>query len=342
MVRLKDIAQATGLSLMTISKALRDEHDISPATKARVKAVAQQMGYVPDTSAQSLRTRNTRLLGVVISSLANPIFSRLVLAIQERAFEMGYDILLSYTFNDPEREEAVIRRLLARRVEGIFVSPVYRIANEARVYKDIEARGTPTVLLGHHAPFCNQFPNVECDDVQASYAITRHLVENGHKRIAFLCGPSGTPWTAERFDGYSRALRESGLDVDDRLVFHSGRTVEDGQKAALQILAEKPDATAIQAVNDMVAVGCAETLMRQGFTIPGDFSVTGFGNVLLSEHFQVPLTTSSQPKHRLGAAAMEMMGQFLKGKRPDSRRMPADLVVRSSSGIASASPALKR
>jgi DNA-binding LacI/PurR family transcriptional regulator len=342
MVRLKDIAQAAGLSLMTISKALRDEHDISPATKAKVKALAKQMGYVPDSSAQSLRTRNTRLLGIVISSLANPIFSRLVLAIQERAYEFGYDILLAYTMNDPEREDTAIRRLMARRVEGIFISPVYRIADEVPVYKDLLARRTPAILLGHAAPFCHQFLNVECDDVMASYEVTRHLQSLGHSRIAFLGGPPGTPWTAERFEGYRRALRERGVEVDDRLVFQSGRSVEDGQKTAEQILSERPDITAIQAVNDLIAVGCASTLMANGFSVPGDISVAGFGNTLISEHFRVPLTTSSQPKYRLGAAAMEMMMQLLKGRRPEPRRLPADLVVRSSTGTAPASPVLKR
>src|SRR5882724_9187152 len=133
MVRLKDIAEKAGVSVMTVSKALRDEPDVSASTKTRLKLLAQQMGYVPDSSAQGLRTRTTKLFGLAISSLTNPIFSRVVLAIEERAYELGYDVLLAHTLNIPEREEACILRFLSRRVDGVFICPVYRFANEARI-----------------------------------------------------------------------------------------------------------------------------------------------------------------------------------------------------------------
>src|SRR5476651_296847 len=113
MVRLKDIAKHIGVSVMTVSKALRDAPDVSAATKAKIKSLAAQMGYVPDSSAQGLRTRTTKLFGLVISATTNPVFSRVVLAIEERAHELGYDVLLAHTLNNPDREEACIRRLLS-------------------------------------------------------------------------------------------------------------------------------------------------------------------------------------------------------------------------------------
>ena len=336
MVRLKDIATKAGVSVMTVSKALRDEPDVSATTKTRIKLLAQQLGYVPDSTAQGLRNRTTKLFGLAISSMTNPIFSRVVLAIQERAHEMGYDVLLAHTLNVAEREEACVRRFLARRVEGIFISPVYRIASEARIYRELQARRVPTVLLGHTMPYCSQFVNVETDDLLGSYTATQYLLKLGHKRIAYFAGPQPTPWNQERFDGYRRALREAELDVDDKLVFQAGRNIEDGAKAALQFINESSDATAIQAVNDLVAIGCAETLLRQGVRIPQDMSITGFGNVLLSEHFRVPLTTLRQPKFRLGMAAMDVMMELLNSGRAEPRRLPAELVVRASTGIAPA------
>src|SRR3974390_325062 len=131
MIRLKDIAERVGVSIMTVSKALRDEPDVSAATKTRIKLLAQQMGYLPDSTAQGLRNRTTKLFGLIIPSLANPIFARIILAVQERAYELGYDVLLAYTLNIPEREEACIRRFLSRRVDGLLISPVYRLAAEA-------------------------------------------------------------------------------------------------------------------------------------------------------------------------------------------------------------------
>ncbi len=321
---------------MTVSKALRDEHDVSGTTKTRIKLLAQQMGYVPDSSAQGLRNRTTKLLGLVISSLTNPIFARVVLAIEERAYELGYDVVLAHSLNIPEREEACVLRMLSRRVDGLFISPVYRMANEARIYQILAARRVPTVLLGHTVPFCAQFPSVASDDVRGSYTATQHLINLGHRRIAFLGGPPATPWNKERFEGYSRALREASIEVDDKLVFQAGRSIEEGSNATLQMINENCSATAVQTANDLVAIGCAQCLHQQGLKIPEDISLVGFGNILLGEHFCVPLTTVRQPKFRLGIAAMELMQNLLVSRRAESKRLSAELLIRTSSGTAPA------
>src|SRR5437773_3506678 len=155
MIRLKDIAEKAGVSIMTVSKVLRDTPDISPATKARVRQLAEQMGYMPDSVAQGLRNRTTRLFGLVISATTNPIHARVVMGIEEKAHELGYDVILAQSLNIPEREEHVIRRLLSRRVDGIFINPVYRLDPTAAIYQELTRRRTPTVLLGHRAPFCD-------------------------------------------------------------------------------------------------------------------------------------------------------------------------------------------
>jgi len=335
MVRLKDIAVRAGVSVMTVSKALRDEPDVSEATKGRIKSLAQQMGYVPDSSAQGLRTRTTKLFGLLISSTTDPNVARMTLSIEERAHDLGYDLLLMHTLNTVEREEYCIRRMLARRVDGIFIAPVYRIEPEARVYKELVAQQARVVLLGPSAPFCSQFPSVQVDDLLASFAATQHLVKLGHKRIAFLAGPTAAPWAQARFEGYRRALREAGMDVDDSLVFQAGSTTEDGVKAASQMLDESCKATAVQGVNDLVTIGFADTMLNRGIRIPQDISVVGFGNSITSEYFRVPMTTVRQPKFRLGLAAVEMMLQLLRGQRAETKRLPAELIVRASTAAPS-------
>jgi len=330
MVRLKDIAARTGVSIMTVSKALRDAADVSAATKARIKAVAEQMGYVPDTSAQGLRTRSTKLFGLIVPTTTNPLFARLVLAIEARTQELGYDLLCAHTLNLIQREEYAIQRMVARRVEGLFIYPVHRLQPEARVYRELAERKLPVVLLGHAAPFCSQFPSVAPDDLAGSFDATQHLLELGHKRIAFLAGPIAAPWAHERLEGYRRALREANLEPEDRLLFQAGSTVEEGAKAAAQILSEARGYTAIQASNDLAAIGCASKLLDQGLRIPQDVSIVGFGNVLTAEFFRVPLTTMRQPKHRLGHAAMDLMSKLLRGQRAESRRLPATLCIRAS------------
>ena len=331
MVRLKDIAAQAGVSVMTVSKVMRNAPDISAATKLRVRALAEQMGYTPNSVAQGLRNKTTKLFGLVISAVTNPVFARVVMAIEEQAFQLGYDVILAQSLNQPEREQAVIRRLLSRRVDGLFITPVYRLDQTASIYDELTKCGTPTVLLGHRADFCSTFVNVETDDIAASFAATQHLLGLGHKRIAYLAGPNAAPSSVERLEGYRRALREAGIEIDDKLIFHAGSTIEEGERAALQMLNESPGATAIQAVNDLVAIGAANVFLGQGLKIPDDLSLVGFGNVLVSEHFRVPLTTIRQPKLRLGAAAMDSMLKLMGGTRPPTKRLTGDLVIRQSS-----------
>ena len=332
MIRLKDIAARAGVSMMTVSRSLRDAKGISSATKARIRKLAAEMGYTPDSVAQGLRNRNTRLLGLVISAVTNPIFARVMMAIEEQAHELDYAILFAQSLNVVERENQVIRHLLSRRVEGLFITPVYRMEPTAPIYEELRRRGTPVVLLGPRAPFCEGFVNVETDDSTASYTATQHLLELGHRRIAFLAGPAAVPSAQERIEGYRRALREASIEVDDRLIFNAGSTIEEGEKAALQMLNEAPGATAVQAVNDMVAIGAANVFLNQGLQIPRDLSMVGFGNILVAEHFRVPLTTIRQPKLRLGTAAMESMVRLMRGETPVSRRLPAEIIIRASTG----------
>jgi len=285
---------------------------------------------VPDSSAQGLRTRTTKMFGLVISSITNPIFARVIFAIEDRARELGYDVLLAHTHNIAEREENCIRRLLSRRVDGMFISPVYRMEAESRIYQELLARRIPTVLLGPPGAFCSQFVSVQIEELLASYSLTQHLLKLGHKRIAYLTGPVAAPWSHDRFEGYRRALREANIDVDERLVFDAGSTIEEGAKAGLEMLDEHCDATAVQAVNDLVAIGCANTFLSQGLKIPENISIAGFGNVLTAEYFRIPLTTVGQPKFRLGIAAMEAMLKLMKHEHVETRRMAAELILRES------------
>lgn len=332
MVRLKDIAEVAGVSVMTVSKALRDKPDLSSATKARIRALADQMGYVPDVSASGLRNRTTRLMGLVIPAPTDPVYSRVMLALEGHAHELGYDLLLAHSLGKADREEAVIRRLMARRVDGLFIAPVYRMAKTVPVYEDLKKQGLPMVILGHRAPFCQGFVNVETDDIGASEAVTKHLFELGHRRIAFLGGPANSPWAQERIEGYRRAHRDAGVALDDKLIFNAGSTVDEGAAAALQLIHENPGATAVQAANDLVAIGAANALLNQGIRIPQDLSVAGFGNVLVSEYFRVPLTTVRQPKLRLGAVAMDLMQKIMAGEPAQPARLPAELTIRASTG----------
>jgi len=317
---------------MTVSKALRDKPDISASTRAHIQRLAQEAGYVPHSAASGLRSKTTRLIGLIIPAVTDPIFARLVSAVEQNAHELGYEVILMHSLGSAEREERCLRRLLARRIDGLLVAPVPRMGPQSTVYDELQKRGLPTVILGQRSPFCAGFTSVETDDLAASAAVTRHLLELGHRRIAFLGGPRTAPWATERLHGYGFALREAGIELDDRLIFNAGTTVDEGAKTALEFINEQSDATALQAVNDLVAIGAANTLLNQGVRIPQDLSVTGFGNVLVSEFFRVPLTSVRQPKFRIGALALDQLLRLMRGETVETQRLAAEVVVRSSTG----------
>ena len=332
MTRLKDIAEIAGVSVMTVSKALRDEPDIAQATRMRIRAIADQTGYVPNHAARGLRTRSTSQFALIISALTNPLYTRVIMAIEEQAHEMGYEILLAQTLNNPEREERVIRRMLSRQVDGLFIRPVYRPDNTAVIYDELFESNIPTVILGHRALFCSEFPNVQTDDLTGAQLATEHLIDLGHQRIACFTGPTFSPWAQERYEGYRRTLINAGLEAEEKLIFHAGSTIEEGEKAALQLINERPEVTAIVAVNDLVAIGASNVLLDQGLQIPIDISIVGFGDILNAENYRIPLTTIDQPKYRRGIASMDMMTDLLKGRPADTKRLTAELVIRESTG----------
>ncbi|MBX3745146.1 MAG: LacI family DNA-binding transcriptional regulator [Verrucomicrobiae bacterium] len=338
MVRLKDIAERAGVSIMTVSKVLRNARDISAATKARVRALAQEMGYVPHAMAAGLRTRATRLLGLVLPGVVNPVHARLVMAIEDRAFELGYDLFLAHTLEKPDREEWVLRRLLARRVEGLLVMPVPRLGHPPTIYAELQRLNIPLVLLGAPPDFAQGFLRVAIDELAASRELTQHLLQLGHRRIAFLAGHSVSPSAQARLEGHRRALRDAGIEPDDRLIFPAGTTLEAGFQAALELIRESPGVTAIQAVNDLVAIGALNALASQGVRIPDDVSVAGFGNILTAEHARVPLTTLREPKFRLGIVAMELLRKRLQGEPAQSQTLRAELLIRRSTAPPSVNP----
>ena len=334
MIRLKDIAREAGVSVMTVSKALRDAPDIAAKTKLRIGDLAKRMGYTPNLGARSLRSQETKLLGLVIPATTDPIFARIVMAIEQRALEHGYELILHHSWNQPEREETILQNLISRRVDGIFLSPVYRVELEVDAYRELRQRSIPTVIMGPLAEFCADFVNVQTLGNESAFGMTQHLIDLGHKRIAFFAGPRFSSRAVSRQEGYRRALRENGIEEDPALVFNAGSTIAEGAKAAEHFLEEKTKATAVQTVNDLVAIGAANVFLDSGVKIPDELSIAGFGNILTSEHYRVPLTTIRQPKFRMGMAAFDAMLKLINGQRPEQERMVGEVLVRQSTGLA--------
>jgi DNA-binding LacI/PurR family transcriptional regulator len=186
------------------------------------------------------------------------------------------------------------------------------------------------VVLGHPAPFASNFASVATDDALASFQLTRHLIALGHRQIAYFAGPPAVPAAQEQFEGYRRALREAEIPFDDRLIFTAGSSIEDGSRAAEQMLSEMTAATAVQTSSDLVAMGAAAVFHAAGYRIPGDLSLTGFGDHSAAEYLLPPLSTARLPKYALGLAAVDQMLRLFQNELAGPKRLSCDVVLRAS------------
>jgi DNA-binding LacI/PurR family transcriptional regulator len=333
MSTLKEMAAALDLSVMAVSKALRDAPDISAGTKARVQAEARRRHYVPNRAAQNLRLRRSGLVGVVVPQINHTYYSNLVWGIERQAEASGLQLLLGHSLDLAESEMREVQKLVSRQVEALLLIPAIRWQNRLATLELIRSSRIPAVLLDAYPAGAENFPSVSwvvCDDQRGGQIATEHLLELGHRNILFLAGPNGSSSSAGRFSGYQRALQLAGHAYSDTRVYLAGRDIEAGRKAMTQALSEKAVFTAIVAHNDSVAIGAMEVLLRQGFRVPHDVSIVGFGDGLLAANFRVPLTTVRVPQIEMGETALRLALSLGRGETVTPRQLPVELIVRES------------
>jgi DNA-binding LacI/PurR family transcriptional regulator len=318
---------------MAVSKALRDAPDISVSTKARVQAEAKRQNYVPNRAAQNLRLRRTGLVGVVVPQINHTYYSHLIWGIERQAEAIGLQVLLGSSLDRAENEMREVQKLISRQVEVLLLVPAVRWQHRLATLELVRSSGIPTVMLDAYPAGAENFPNVSwvvCDDKRGGQLATEHLLELGHREILFLAGPNGSSSSAGRFSGYQRALMTAGVPYSDARVFLADKDIDSGRKAMAQALSEKAPFTAVVAHNDSVAIGAADTLQHQGFRVPDDISIIGFGDGVLAENFRVPLTTVRIPQTEMGETALRLALELQKGNEIRPRHLPVEIIVRSS------------
>ena len=333
MSTLKEMAATLNLSVMAVSKALRDAPDISVRTKARVQAEAQRRNYIPNRAAQNLRLRRSGLVGVVVPQINHAYYSHLVWGIERQAEASGWQVMLGSSLDRAENEMREVRKLIARQVEALLLVPAVRWQHRLATLELVRTSGIPTVLLDAYPAGSENFPQVTwvvCDDRRGGQLATEHLLDWGHREILFLAGPNGSSSSAGRFSGYQRALAAAAVPYSDSRVFLADKDIDSGAKAMTQALSEKASFSAVVAYNDSVAIGAADILHQQGFRVPEDVSIVGFGDGALAAHFRVPLTTIRVPQMEMGETAVRLALDLQKGQAVQPRQLPVEIIVRSS------------
>ena len=332
-VTLKDIARETGFSVTTVSRALNDYDDVAEETKARIKQVAQELGYYPSATAQQLQKRRTDTIGFVIPTFgprfSDPYFSELLAGIGNEASEQDLDLLVSTRSPDEEEERETYRRLVnSRRVDGLLVVRTRR--EDWRVAYLVEQE-LPFVAFGR-SDLALDFPWLDVDGASGMEQVTHHLIDRGHRRIAYLAAPEDLMFCYYRTSGYKRVLEKDGLRFSEDMVASGDLTQQGGYQAAQQLLNLSPPPTAIVVCNDLMALGAYKAAHEQNLVIGQDIAITGFDDIPLAEHAHPPLTTVHQPIYQIGSTICRMLIQLVRQEELEERHvlLEPQLIVRES------------
>ncbi|MCM3788974.1 LacI family DNA-binding transcriptional regulator [Domibacillus indicus] len=330
-VTLQQVADHAGVSRATASLIVRNSPSISEATRKKVLASMEELGYVYDRIAANLRSQSSSTIGVVVTDFANPYYSEFLTGVHHQLEKEGYTVFLATTFDSDTKQDNLLSTMLEHRVGGVILCPVSD--NSPASIGKILQLDVPIVTA------VREIPDLHCDYVGINYKkgvemAIDHLIENGHTRIAFLGGISDSSAWKKRFEGYAAAHKKAGLAVDESLIFQSPVTREGGARTLDTSLKHEAPPTAVFCFNDLVAFGVMQRMRELNLQPGRDLSVVGFDNVLEAETFYPSLTTvEAFPKH-IGINAADLLHKRIKDHMRDQERiiLEPELFVRASSG----------
>jgi LacI family transcriptional regulator len=324
-VTLKDIAVAVGKSVAAVSRALNNYDDISEETREYIKQVAREMGYAP-----------TNTLGLILPALSprnsDPYYSELLAGIAATAAEREFDLLVSTCAPGPEEQWAYLRLVNSRRVDGVIIArPRWR---DSRIELLLEKK-FPFAVVGA-TNLSGNFLTVFEEAPEAAALLVEHLAQQGHERIALVNTPTDLFFSSEFLTGFQRAMRQAHLPINEDFLEESDFTQRDGYRAGQTLLSKAEAPTAIITADDVVALGVMAAAQDQGLEIGQDLAITGYGDILLTEYAQPPLTTIHRPTYGLGQQACRMLIARLQGEKLENEQVVIrpSLVIRQSSDLA--------
>lgn len=332
---MEEIAQALGVSIATVSRALNDQPGVSAETRQRVLDLSDQLNYAPHGAARGLATTQTHMIAILTVDRALPLasdhfYQRIMLGAQEELAERGYFLLVNAVKPENLADLSGLRLIKERRVDGVLLAGP---EIPSRQILALRSQGIPIVLIDNSL----KQTAVDCvvsEDEQGGYAAAQHLIGHGHIQMVILTGPLEWPSNQARYDGYRRAVQENGLDM---LEVHEGETtIDSGFHAMLSALAQHPQLTGVFAVNDSMAIGAMRALRESGRCIPDDVAVIGFDDIEWACHTEPPLTTMKIYKRQMGSMAAQRMIQLIENgdQAPVRSSVGTSLVVRESCGCA--------
>lgn len=324
------------VDISTVSRALADSPKVTEDTKVRIRQIVEETGYVVNHGARMLRNKRSGQILVMLPNIAATFFPEVVLGIEDRLQEEGFNVVVGSTRNDKEREDGLARQLLTGAADGVILMTGHLpAALETLPQYDRKVVGVSRAIDD------DEIPQVNIDNEAAASTATAHLISLGHSSIAHLAGPVGSPTFRARADGYSRMMQFSGL-IDNAITIASNRfNLDAGRESMRVLLAEKIRPSAVLCASDEMAMGAMQIAREAGLSIPGDIAFMGFDDLALSSVVTPTLSTIRIPRYDMGVMGAQMLLQNLDPdqEKPSKIIMPHQLVLRESSGTGTQSSA---
>jgi DNA-binding LacI/PurR family transcriptional regulator len=302
---IKDIARKLHVSVSTVSRALRNLHDVNPDTKKAVQELAKQLNYEPNYIAQSLINRKTRIIGVIVPIIASPVFGRILTGMNDAARQHNYQLMICQSNENAELECSLIKQLASFKIDGLLIS----VSGQTKCddsFEVLKKKGVPIVFFDRVLP-CTDISKVVVDEFQSAFTAVEHLIKCGHKKIAHLAGPSNLSISKDRMNGYLSALTKHDIPIDKNLIITCQNFEEDAPKGIKKLFAHKPYPDGIFAINDASAVTVIKYLNKKKIRIPEEVAVIGFNNDPISEIVEPSLTTVYLPCYEMGQIAVAQL-----------------------------------
>jgi LacI family transcriptional regulator len=330
-VTLNDIAVRLELSAVTISKALRNHPDISPATTKLIKSVAQELGYLPNIMARNLSSRRSNTIGVVLPKIAHSFFAAIIESIYDLAAERGYEVILTISQENDEREKRHIQSLLAMKVDGIIISISEKTKN-TEIFELIKRRGVPIVFIDR-IPDMENVNKVFVDDRGGAFKATEHAIKIGYKKIGQFAGLSSVNIGRERYLGYEEAMKKNNIEINTDWVIEGDFSERHGYSSFMKLYKEKNLPDLIFASTYPVAFGIYTATAELGLKIPNDIDLICFGNASAHKFLSPPLSCVDQPTHLIGKHAIDILIENIeKGEEfiPKQVMIDTELILRGT------------
>ena len=328
---ISDIAKALGVSVSTVSRALKDHPDISEATRKKVQEFARKVNYRPNALALGLKSQRSFTLGIIIPEIVHHFFSSIIGGIEDLAYAKGYRLMICQSNEEYEREKINLQALLDHRVDGILIS----MSKNTFQFEHLETasrQGIPLVFFDRVCLKLNT-DRVVTDDYQGAHLVTSHLINRGSRRILHLAAPQNLAIGRERLQGYSNALADHSIEFDQNLVIHCDTPARVSEFSE-QILDLAPSINGVFAVNDFTAIAVMQLLQENGFSVPEKIAIAGFGDDPIAKVVRPTLTTVEQRGYEMGREAVRMLLERLenpdKEKGFETKTFSATLKLRDS------------